>query len=148
MEIRTASISYAKSKAKSTYHREQEIQRQLDHLDVFICNIFFSGHIDQVLQEYDNLKTELRSIYEDKGKQARFRVKRRWVEIGERPTKYFFYLEKRNYNKKTIGELRLQDDSITNDEKLILNHIEAYYKHLLTSQNTFSDDQYDNLSKI
>ena len=97
-----------------------------------------------MLQEYDNVKTELRSIYEDKGKQAVFRATYRWVESGERPTKYFFNLVKRNYNKKTIGELRLQDDSITNDEKLILNHIEAYYKDLLTSQNTFSDDAYDN----
>ena len=59
-----------------------------------------------------------------------FRAKCRWVENGERPTKYFFNLEKRNYNKNTIAELRLQDDSITNDEKLILNHIEAYYKDL------------------
>ena len=100
MEIRIASISYAKGKAKSTYHREQEIKRQLDHLEAFICNNFFSGHIDQVLQEYDNLKTELRSIYEDKGKQAMFRAKCRWVENGERPTKYFFNLEKQNYNKK------------------------------------------------
>ena len=83
-----------------------------------------------MLQEYENLKTELRSIYEDKGKQAMFRAKCRWVENGERPTKYFFNLEKRNYNKNTIGELRLQDDSITNDEKLILNHIEVYYKDL------------------
>ena len=56
-----------------------------------------------------------------------FRAKCRWVQNGE----YFFNLEKRNYNKKTIlGELRLLDDSITNDEKLILNHIEAYYKDL------------------
>ena len=83
-----------------TYHREQEIKRQLDHLDVFICNDFFSVHIDQVLQEYDNLKTELRSSYEDKGKQAMCRAKCRWVENGERPTKYFFNPEKRNYNKK------------------------------------------------
>ena len=89
-----------------------------------------------MLQEYDNLKTELRSINEDKGKQAMFRRKCRWVENGERPTKYFFNLEKRNCNKKTIGELRLQDDSITNDEKSILNHIEAYYKDLITSQNS------------
>ena len=67
MEIRTVSISYAKSKAKSTYHREQEIKQQLDHLVNIICNNLFSTHINQVLQEYDNLKTELRSIYEDKG---------------------------------------------------------------------------------
>ena len=53
-----------------------------------------------MLQEYDDLKTELRLIYEDRGKQAMFRAKCRWIENGERPTKYFFNLEKRNYNKK------------------------------------------------
>ena len=45
-----------------TYHREQEIKRQLDHLDVFICSDFFSVHIDQVLQEYDNLKRNLDQV--------------------------------------------------------------------------------------
>ena len=29
-----------------------------------------------------------------------FGAKCRWIENGERPTKYFFNLEKRNYNKK------------------------------------------------
>ena len=33
---------------------------------------------------------------------------------------------------------------ISNEEILILNHIEAHFKDLLTSQNTFSDDEYDN----
>ena len=66
-----------------------------------------------MLQKYENLKTELRSIYEDRGKQALFRSKCRWIENGERPTKHFFNLEKRNFNKKTIGELRLQDRSTT-----------------------------------
>ena len=57
--IRTVSISYAKSQTKSTHHQEPEIKQQLDHLDNIICNNFFSTHINQVLQEYDNLKTEL-----------------------------------------------------------------------------------------
>jgi len=36
------------------------------------------------------------------------RAKCGWVENGERLTKYFFNLEKRNYNnKKTVTELRL-----------------------------------------
>ena len=132
-----------KMTAKASYLREKEIKGQLDHLDAIICNNFFSSDIDHVLQEYDNLKTELRSIYEDRGKQAMFRARCRWIENGERPTKYFFNLEKRNYNKKTIGELRLQDGSTTNNEKLILNHIEAFYKDLLTSHIPFNDDTYD-----
>lgn len=143
MEIRSASISYAKHKVKASHQREKEIKRQLNHLDAIICSNFFSTDINHVLQEYENLKIELRSIYEDRGKQAMFRAKCRWIENGERPTKYFFNLEKRNYNKKTIGELRLQDGSTTKNEKSILNHIEAFYKDLLSSQITFNDDMYN-----
>jgi len=29
----------------------------------------------------------------------------RWVELGGKPTKYFFYMEKKNYNKKVISEM-------------------------------------------
>ena len=64
--------------------------------------IFFAPDIDQVLQCYDSLKSELQSLYEDKGKHAMLRAKCRWVENGKRPTKYFFNLEKINFNKKTI----------------------------------------------
>lgn len=86
---------------------EQDIIRKLDLLYSITCNNFSSPDIDDTLQEYDNLKSELKLIYEEKGKQAMLRAKGRWVENGERPTKYFFNLEKRNYNKKTVSELRL-----------------------------------------
>ena len=56
MEIRSATTSYAKHKAKASFLREKEIKGQLDAI---ICNNFFSSDIDHVLQEYDNLKTEL-----------------------------------------------------------------------------------------
>ena len=49
-----------------------------------------------------------------------FRSKCRWIEKGERPTKYFFNLEKRNCNKKTISELELDDGELVTAEKLIL----------------------------
>ena len=67
----------------------------------------------------------------------------RWVENGERLTNYFFNLEKRNYNKKTISELRLQDESTTNNENVILDQIETFYKSLYTSERNFSDEASD-----
>ena len=109
MEIRAATISFSENIAKSTHCRETEIRRQLDVLDNIICNNFDSSEIDLVLKEFDNLKTELQSIYDRKGMAAFFRLKCRWIEMGERPTKYFFNLEKRNYIKKTITELQMDD---------------------------------------
>ena len=55
----------------------------------------------------------------------------------------FFNLEKSNYNKKTISEFRLQDDSITCSETVILEQIENYYSNLYTSDLTFSESAYD-----
>ena len=143
MEIRSVTISFSKCKAKRISNREQELRRRIDQLDVIICENFSSPYIDGVLREYDGLKTELKSIYEEKGKQTMFRAKCRWIENGERPTKYFFNLEKSNYNKKTISELRLHDDSTTRNETVILEQIENYYRNLYTSDLTFSETAYD-----
>ena len=144
MEIRAATIAFSKGKAKSISNREQELRHRIDQLDAIICDNFSSPYIDGVLREYDELKTELKSIYEEKlGKQAMFRAKCCWIENGERPTKYFFNLEKINFNKKTTSELRLQDDSITRNETVILEQIENYYSSLYTSNLTFSETAYD-----
>ena len=142
MEIRNTTISYTKHKAKMSRDRAKDIRQQLEQLDEIICKDFFASDINQVLQCYDSLKSELQSLYEDKGKHAMFRAKCRWVENGERPTKYFFNLEKRNYNKKTISELRLQDESTTCNEKEILDQIEAYFKNLYSSECTLSQGEY------
>ena len=95
MEIRAATISFSKTLAKSTNCREMEITRRLTALDEFIYNNFHAPDINQVLNEFDDLKTELQTIYTKKGNAAIFRSRCRWVENGERPTKYFFNLEKK-----------------------------------------------------
>ena len=105
MEIRAATIAYSKEKVKATTKRELEIMRQLEILDCNICDNFNSPDITRILKEYEDLKTELQSVYEEKGKAAIFGSKCHWVEKGKRPTKYFINLEKRDYNRKTITEL-------------------------------------------
>ena len=47
-----------------------------------------------------NSKWELSEIYELKGRAAMSRSKCRWVEKGERPTKYFFNLEKETITER------------------------------------------------
>ena len=68
------------------------------------------------------------------------------MENGERPTKYFFNLEKSNYKKKTISELRLQDDSITNNGNVVLDQIETYFKNLYTSDYSHTNEEWDSFT--
>ena len=55
-----------------------------------------------------------------------FRSKVRWTEEGEKPTKYFFNKEKRNFNTKVIAELKPDPygNSIV-DEKEIMREIHS-----------------------
>ena len=39
-----------------------------------------------------------------------FRSKMKWVEQGEKPTKYFHNLEETNYEKKLVGEVKLENE--------------------------------------
>ena len=143
MEFRSTTISYSKNKSKLTQVREKEVKSRLEELDRIICNNFNSPGIDPVLNEYDYLKAELQSIYEKKGRSAIFRSKCRWVKEGERPTKYFFNLQKKNYNKKTITKLHGEDGTTINNEKQILDSIEKYYSQLYKTVNNLEQKDFD-----
>ena len=103
MELRSVTISYAKGKAKETSKREHIIKDELEKLDHIICNSRDLMNMDYELKPYEDLKKELQQLYENRGEAANFRSKCLWVEKGERPTKYFFNLEKRNYSRRVIS---------------------------------------------
>ena len=81
---------------------------------------------DEILTEFEALKSEPNEVYSTKGKEAMFRSKVKWVEEGEKPTTYFFNLEKRNYEKKITTQLKVSDEEIISDIKQINKEIEEY----------------------
>ena len=71
--------------------------------------------------------------YKTKGTILRSKV--RWHEHGERNTRYFYGLEKRNFEKKTTTKLKLPNGSFTTDQSEILQEQMHFYKVLCTSNN-------------
>ena len=142
MEIRQNTISYAKRKARNMSLHEDELHKRMDKLDQIICNSNDLQNIEDTLKEYDALKAEVNTIYEQKGKAAMFRSKCRWIEEGERPTKYFFNLEKQNFKRKTITELRLEDNKIVSDKDEILKSIEDFYGNLYKSKGPLPEAEF------
>ena len=124
-------IAYSKKKKFNLGNRKTNIQRKLEELDAEICNN--QNLDDDILMEFENLKNELNEIYSIKGKEAIFRSRTRWIENGEKPTKNFFTLEKRNYEKKIITQLKTADGEIISDMTKINKEIGNYYKNFLTS---------------
>ena len=78
MEIRSITIAFTKAKSKLTNKRELEVKQQLDILNAKICDSSDLYNIDLELKQYDDLRKELQTLYERKGKAAMFRSKCRW----------------------------------------------------------------------
>ena len=133
MEIRSITVSFAARKAKEFRKQESDLQKRLDEIDKSISNSCDNQNIEDKLKEFDKLKNEFNRLYEIKGKGAIFRSKARWVEYGEKPTKYFFNMEKKSYNKKVISELKRSDGKTIVNEQDIMTAIQTFYENLYSS---------------
>ena len=108
MEWRGIIIPYAKNKARATRLYIENLEKRLAELDATILN-HTGSQMDLLseLSELEKLKKELQHWYDKKDEGAIFRSKLRWAEqISEKPTKYFFNLEAKNFVQKTIVELK------------------------------------------
>ena len=85
MEIRGKTISFSSYKKKERERIEKKLTTEIEELENCVN--------EQNIQELDIKKQELENLREEKikGKIVRSRVK--WVEEGEKPTKYFCGLE-------------------------------------------------------
>ena len=93
-QIRTETLAYSSRKAKIRKNTENQILNKLENLEVqlHLCN---DVHIQN---EYDKLKQEYEDIQAEKSKGIILRSKAKYVEDGEKSTKFFLNLEKRSYD--------------------------------------------------
>ena len=73
---------------------------------------------------------------------AIFRSKVRWIQEGKKPTKYFFNMERKNFNKKIISELTVADGCLTVNENQIMHEIKLFYENLYTSSNNSTNEDF------
>ena len=58
----------------------------------------------------------------------------KWIEQGEKPTKYFYNLEKTNYEKKLVREVKLENEEIISNPVQVNKEIEVFYRKIYTSK--------------
>ena len=77
---------------------------------------------------------------QDKMKGHMIRFKAKWINEGEKPSKYFCSLEKRNYLNKTIQRVELENGNICTERKDILDEVMKFYENLYKSRESELDD--------
>lgn len=137
LKIREFAIRFAK-KLKQEYSRlESEMETRLFLLekDIMVSK--------ESQEEYHGIKRELYQIQLLKARESMVRSKVRWVGEGERPTKYFLNLEKKQFDSKTIS-------SIFNEEGILLKEAEEIlqYEHKhFTQQYSINHDNREALDQ-
>ena len=107
MEIRGFTVKYSKRNAKAFRDREIALQEKINALQ---AQAEKHPHNRSIIIELQAEKSRLKRIMTHKTKAAILRSKVRWHEQGERNTNYFYGLEKRNYNNKTVTRLKIGEN--------------------------------------
>ena len=129
--IRSFSIQYSKKRAKKNRESEVRLEKELCRLSSELQN----NPSSQNYELYKSVKSKLEQIYDYKVDGIMTRARLRWYEKGERSTKYFFSLQKRNYARKTIRKLRIHDRLISDPHKII-HEQKQFYQSLYSSRKT------------
>ena len=97
---------------------------------------------DETLNKYNEAKKIIEEHNNTKANGALTRSKADWAEYGEKNSKFFLNLEKRNYNLKCITKLNDAEDKEITQPEDILKYEETYYKELYTNKKA-NTDQYE-----
>ena len=108
--IRTSSIAYSKKLKKDRKRQEEELNSKYQ----FALKCFQEDPNDATRLQLENLKNELEILYDEKVEGIITRARVRWHEHGEKNSRYFLNLEKRNNIKKHIRKLYISGSISTN----------------------------------
>ena len=114
--VRKFTMRYSRNKKKENMRVTELFQEQLNTLEQQLSQ----NPSDTIEKEYNFCKQKLNQIEDQYAQGAIVRSKVKYLEDGERCTKYFFDLEKYNYNKKHIRKLKCDDNTTITDEGMIL----------------------------
>lgn len=123
LKIREASIKFAKKLKEDQSALESEMQTRLWILEKDILSS------PGTREEYHEIKRELYQVQLLKTRESMLRSRVRWVGEGERPTKYFLNLEKKQFDSKTISSIYNGEGILLEKTDQILDYEKTHFSH-------------------
>ena len=130
-QMRSVTIQYSIKKSKESRLLEANLVKRLDHLQ----SEYTTNPSASVLEQIKLCKDELDLLYEKKTNGVIVRSRANWFENGEKNTKFFINLEKRNQKQKLITNIYNDNGDLVSSTKEILNTAKDYFKSIYTSCN-------------
>ena len=129
-KIRGFTLEYAKRKARERREKEKELTQMVGKLHTDMA----TSPSDEIKNRIDLVQAELDEIYNRQTEGVMIRSHAIWCEQGEKSTKYFLSLEKRNYKRKCITKLINANGREIEDFQEILQEEKVFYENLYSSK--------------
>ena len=120
------------NRIKQKRREEQQLNEQFQNAHL----VFQNDPSEKNLVALNDLKERMDKMYEEEVEGIIVRSRARWHEHGERNSRYFLNLEKRNHVKKHVRKLRLSG-VITSDPFEILHPEKEFYESLYKSHRVY-----------
>ena len=131
-QIRGFALRFCARKKRSKSNIIAALEKRLKFLESIISERPCHG----IETEIQKVQEDLNNFIDDKAKGAMIRSRCRWYEEGEKSSKYFLTLEKRNFNNKTLDRLQLENGKVITNPNEISKEQFKFYQKLYTSNNT------------
>ena len=129
--IKIISVRHAIRKAKAKRILKERLTKELNDLQ----------QADKPENEQIKLKEEeLKQLLNEEAEGNQIRSRAKWIEEGEKTSRYFFGLEKSRQKNNTITRLKKEDITLTKDIE-ILEEAKNFYQQLYTAEPTNLTDQ-------
>ena len=129
MEIHRKTISYSAFKQKTENILETKITEEIK----WKLHWFRKTRTE---------KNELLEIRKNKLKDKFIRSRTKWIEEGEKQTKYLCHMESRNFTTKLISRRELDNGKIITDQTQILEETKLFYQNLYSRRDCQTDDNF------
>ena len=123
-------IEYSARKKKERNLEKNKLLADIDRIKLQLSSSNDSTSGDPLFLQLEELEDKLNKIYEFETRGLITRSRIRWLEEGERSSKYFCNLENRAWQRKNINRLKDNNDNLITDSPKILKNIHDFYAKL------------------
>ena len=132
--IRVQGIRITKRRAREKRARLKGLTDMLDICEQEICQ----NPSDEIIHRYRELQTRIDLEEEEKGRVAMLFSGARWIEEGEKPTKYFLKLNKIRSSKKCISALQKPCGQFITGREEVMQYCSDHFRNIYASKATHS----------
>jgi len=132
--IRGTSIKISSKIKRESIKHKTGLENSLKTLKDSLPDLQSAEDIETCTWEITNIEKELENIIKKEADGIRIRSKTQYYEEGEKSTRYFHNLEKRNQENKNIKLLENDKGETIKGVKNILNEEVQFYKNLYSSR--------------